>query len=199
MKRRGIAFLLLWLLLIPNGAGAQETQETPPKDVAGWRTATWGMTREQVMKEFAADGIKEVDGKLEITPFRLLVSDFDVTFGFLDPDGKINYGPGAPQDELAAVTLTGSDDAAEKFPRLIFQGLESQLVAKYGQPGYRTNPQEATSRIGPTSGDSSFVQANWTFPTTTISLTYADNSAGMGLNIVILGYTKNKPADLDKF
>ncbi|MBI2816803.1 MAG: hypothetical protein HYX72_07670 [Acidobacteria bacterium] len=92
------------------------------------------MTKAKVLEEFAAKGAAEVDGKISIRSYKVGPLEFRVAFVFGEEEEE-RVCPG--EKGLCSIQLYGVGDT-RLHGWTAFQGLEPQLIEKYGQPSYRT-------------------------------------------------------------
>jgi len=125
-------------------------------DVTGWRSATWGMTEEQVLAAFP-DEAKRLEkpehfssgtvAPVGIPDYEIKGRMYRVLFGFAD--GK-----------LALVSIGPADNVKQGVSHEVqFGSLEDLLIEKYGKPISEKNDADSRDRM-------------WRFNSSTISLSY---------------------------
>lgn len=129
------------------------------KDILGWQDARWGMTEADIVKTFSAS--------LKKLPKRALYKNVYVDYVITDlklnrENFTVHFQMDTKTNRLAQL-LIRLDQMKSDSPRNdAFLGLEELLSQKYGTPSYKRDEMEyLISRT-----------RQWTFPTTTIELSY---------------------------
>lgn len=143
MRQRLTALLLLLLITMSN-----QTSLAQNADVKGWGNTTWGMSEDQLIKLYPA--IKRIsENRLTLSNIVIGMSKYEVIL-VMDRSKK-----------LKEVFVAANEK--DMILKRQFDELEKELSLKYGPPALKNRPSSTVANEA--------VSA-WTFPSTTIELSY---------------------------
>lgn len=164
MKHALLAAILL--LFFQSSILGRDKAPSKPKDVNGWTKASWGMTREEIMKAFP--GTRASENVLLSAPFKIADHQFTAEFQFSKDSNLL--------DAVAITPVEGT-----RFLDDLFQPLELMLTEKYGPPTTRPEP----------SIENKEVVISWAFPSTIISLRRLKTGPPIPVDWLTILYVKN--------
>jgi hypothetical protein len=163
-----LLFIATFLLLSQCQVPGQDKASSKPKDIKGWTKASWGMTREEIIKAFP--GTHPFEDVLVSAPFKIGIDQFTAEFDF---------SKGSNSLEAVIIAPLGENPSLDS----LFQSLELMLTEKYGPP---------TTRPEPSLQDKESISVNWAFPSTIISLNRIKMGAPLPEDILTISYVKNR-------
>ena len=134
-------------------------------ELYGWDKATWGMTRDQIMRLYDTYDLRNGD-TLKIDRYNLLNLQFNISFIFLD-------------DTLTSVRLQCKDNGLGISQ---FNKFEEGLVTKYGKYVYK-NEEGENDKLAP-----HIIKSKWILSKTNIELAYVGISI-LNTYSIILQYS----------
>ena len=164
MTLRSLAPFILVLCWSLSARGQEPREKL--RDVNGWTKASWGMTREEIVKAFL--GTRAFKDVVVSAPFKIGDDRFDAEFRF-----------SADSHVLEAVVISPLETIALDD---LFQRLELMLTEKYGPPTTRTYPSLPNKES---------VSTSWAFPSTVISLNRTRANGPILSDSLTIAYVKN--------
>jgi hypothetical protein len=155
--------LALLLLLLPQTTAPAQTA-TSLKDVLGWQEARWGMTTEELQKQFGGKLSKRVKKDYAVKgEKRYAYADYEIKgLDLADDVFDVDFLMDIDTHQLIGIRVqTAEDKQYDSQARVIFEKVEKSLQQKYGTPGHAENEPGRTI---------STRTRRWVFPTTTIEL-----------------------------
>ncbi|MHB8158204.1 MAG: hypothetical protein ACYDEQ_12545 [Desulfocucumaceae bacterium] len=150
------------------------------QDITGWQEARWGMSETEIIKIFGSSLTKL--NKQEI--YAGMHTDFVINNYVIENiKFRVSFRMSDATNKLVEVALAKSDIGTSQDNSL-FNNLASLLIRKYGQSQRETNDNDKQT-------------IEWTFPSTSIILSYSFNKT-FKMDLLSIRYISNKGGDINK-